>query len=441
MTALEKSVEAQRDLVTQRLASSTWSLRKSPVANGATLLSFALSLSVGINFLAGIKGLSFVGPAFYMALFVLSFFVMARRSRTDAVVTVIAFLYFVTVMLTAAPLEPEPSFVGYGYEVGQIIKFLSWFVVFRAIVQLRKSGEIGSDFVLKILSRLATYTPILYLATFVVGLGVSSYASGAGFKSVFSSLNTINIVMLVLFIFSLYNAFEKGRGRWFAIAGLNGISLVLLGTKSSIIIGFLCALLALFWARRRDSHMLILGGITTLLIATAAVFAGAFASQFESIIARQSFLFANRDFFVFLTSGRTWMLEAAQQQVASSDLGTFIFGHGYYNFLHSLSVKSDYLETSAFRPIEFDWADLFYSYGLVALILVYGFLFAWLLQFLKAPISRSQSPYLLAFGTIIVFGSLGGHVFFEATSSVTLGLVMAGATIADGRKIGQAEKW
>ena len=82
------------------------------------------------------------------------------------------------------------------------------------------------------------------------------------------------------------------------------------------------------------------------------------------------------------------------------------------------------------RPIEFDWADLFVSYGFIMTFFVYGFLLTWLMKIVQSS-KRSQAGfYLIAFGVLFVFSCLGGHVMFESISSTFLGLVLAGGVLS-----------
>ena len=79
--------------------------------------------------------------------------------------------------------------------------------------------------------------------------------------------------------------------------------------------------------------------------------------------------------------------------------------------------------TASVRPIEFDWADLFFSYGAIVTVLVYSFLLVKLLDSWRAR-KENRFQFIALFG-MIIFSCVGGHVLFEAISSVTLGSVLA----------------
>lgn len=399
------------------------------------IIFFILIATVGIDFLNGLTSIDILGQLIRVAFFILLLYVELRIDKKGFFVILAALLYCVFVMLASFMADGTIGLSSLTYEIGVIVKLLLFFSIFRVVTKLNECGYIPVSFIDSVFKVSAIYVPILYLGTSILGIGVSSYSGGQGFKSVFLSLNSINIAMLLLYAFCLEKCFAERKAAWAPVALLNAVSLFMLGTKSSIVFVLVLFLFYLIAPKRNRPRNFILG----LLISAVFYFLFLQVDYLQALLAsvseRQAYLFENRNFIDYLTSGRTWMLGHAITLLSSDmadPLGVFqlLFGNGYYCFHNVLSEISGYLSTSIVRPIEFDWADLFVSYGFIMTFFVYGFLLTWLMKIVQSS-KRSQAGfYLIAFGVLFVFSCLGGHVMFESISSTFLGLVLAGGVLS-----------
>ena len=391
----------------------------------ANLLLFFICGNVAFDFFSGLFGISSFSQIVRMTFFSLLLYIELRLDPKGFCILFLALTSIVIQSVLTQAFSTEgmtaPSLL---YDISIGIKLIICFAVFFASKSLIRCNALSINQVKKAISIAAIYVPILYLGSIALGLGVSSYWDGSGYKSVFSSLNSINVSMIVLFAYSADAVFIQKKSLWIIPMGLNLISLLLLGTKAGYLFAFFIVMYYLLIppeTRLRNAVIGILVFAGLLLAFNNVTFLN---EMLEKVSVRQTYLFENRSLIDYLTSGRTWMLaEATNLFIASNNPLGFLIGNGYYRFHHDLAVSSGYLLTANVRPIEFDWADLFFSYGAFAFICVYAFLFK---QLRLSWRTRNEGHFqFIALLGMLAFSCVGGHVFFEAISSVTLGSVLA----------------
>ena len=381
--------------------------------------------NVALDFATGLLGLSSISQVLRMCLFAFLLYVELRLdkagfcllfSATTAIITQSALtqLFFREGLVLSSLL----------YDVGMGIKLLLVFSIYLAANSLIQCGALTVKRIRKAISIAAIYVPILYLSSVAFGIGESSYWDGSGYKSVFSSLNSVNVAMIVLFAFSTDAFLHQKKKNWFIPMSLNLISLMMLGTKAGYVFAFIILMYYLAIPPETRSRNIFIGSLILILLLFAFDNIPFLNDLLSKVSTRQTYLFENRSLIDFITSGRTWMLAEAAELFSSraNHLAVF-FGDGYYVFHHELAEASGYLSTASVRPIEFDWADLFFSYGAPVSLLIYLFLFKKLHAAWRA---RKQNRFqFIALLSLLAFSSIGGHVLFEAISSMTLGSVLA----------------
>ena len=418
------SINAMGGLKDKGVASEYNVDSKSSQFFGKVLLFFICG-NVALDFIAGILGVSSISQLVRMCFFAFMLYVELRLDKKGFCLLFIA----LSVIITQSTLTQLISIEGLGlstlfYDVGMGVKFLLSFAIYFTAKSLINYKALSVEQIRKAISIAAVYLPVLYLASVSLGLGESSYWDGSGYKSVFSSLNSINVAMIVLFAYSADAFLLQKKAIWIVPMSLNLISLMMLGTKSGFIFAFIILMYYLAIPPETRLRNIVLGLLIFSLLLLAINNIGFLNEILSKVSSRQSYLFENRTLIDYITSGRTWMLaEAAELFSSGNGSSIVLFGGGYYSFHHELAVSSGYLSTASVRPIEFDWADLFFSYGAAVVVLVYAFLFA---KLTAAWRTRREGRFqFIALLSLLVFSSVGGHVFFEAISSVSLGSVLA----------------
>ncbi len=391
----------------------------------AIVFAFLCS-NIALDFMSGLLDTNALSQVLRIAFFFVLLYVELLLDRQGFCLLIVGLAFIMMQSFaTQVMLQGNMTVSTYFYDISAGIKLLMCIAVFRSVVSLSDNGVFGLEKLSKAFKIAAIYFPILYIGSFLFGLGQSSYWDGSGFKSVFSSLNSVNVSVLVLYVYSIDQFFSNKRWIWIIPVMLNLVSILMLGTKSSYVFAALVFAYYIVVPRGRRLRNIVVAIVMIILAITLIMNIPYFQDSISRVYERQSYLFENRSFIDYLTSGRTWMFELAVAIFwEQSNPLTIIFGGGYYSFHHDLAVASGYLSTNSVRPIEFDWADIIFSYGLPCLILIYGFLVLTLFKGISE--AKTKRFYWLALMVMVVFSALGGHVLFEAISSVTLGGVLSG---------------
>lgn len=381
--------------------------------------------NVALDFATGLLGFSSISQILRMFLFAFLLYVELRLDKAGFCLLFLA----TTAVITQSALTQLFSKEGLElssllYDVGMGIKLLLLFSIYFTANSLIQCKALTVKRIRKAISIAAIYVPILYVSSVAFGLGESSYWDGSGYKSVFSSLNSVNVAMIVLFAFSTDAFLLQKKKKWFIPMALNLISLMMLGTKAGYVFAFSILIYYLAIPPETRLRNVLIGSLIFILLLFAIDNVAFLNNMLDKVSSRQAYLFENRSLIDFITSGRTWMLaEAAELFSSEGNHLTVLFGDGYYVFHHQLAEVSGYLSTASVRPIEFDWADLFFSYGVPVFLLIYLFLFK---KLCTAWRMRRQNRFqFIALLSLFVFSSVGGHVLFEAISSMMLGSVLA----------------
>lgn len=398
-------------------------------------LYIALSFTVMIDFINGIVTKIPLGEIYRSVILLYCVYTISRTRYKELGFVVIATLFYF--FNSFYGFLKTNNLVGLSFDLKMVTKALYFIIIFKAVKSLIVTNKFDPKTIKNIILNNLYYTPFLFIISYILGIGANSYETvGIGFKGTFLSLNSINVALIVLFVFAfdlLLNSSKKIVGFFYVLATL--LTLVLLGTKSSLIfIPFIIILFLLFklgtfkWSIYTCTifSFVLIVIFLVILIGSTYNFNGSI-TYLDELLYRQKYLFANRDLLSYLLSGRNWLLEAGWQSFSSGiSLFRVIFGYGYFHIHNNIAIAFDMPILNSVRPIELDMMDIFFSYGIIGLSLSYGFFFKWFAKGFKNVTSQSNQPYFIALLSLLIFSLTGGHVFLEAISSTFLGLLLAG---------------
>lgn len=318
-----------------------------------------------------------------------------------------------------------------------IFKFLLIVIIIEAFKSIKDKGAkynlIGLAFAVNIV-----LFPMSLLLPKLFGAGYSMYAHEVGYSGFFTAANDLNVVLLILFIFCLdllskSNKIDKKFIILCILSLMNFISLILLGSKSSMAFGALIIFVYIIvFFVRFPSKKVILSTIAGIVIFVGA-FSLVFNEEIQKSFERHSYFFKKQvqdenNIFSFLITGRDIYLRSADEAYQESDykLITFLVGKGMYQ--HGVEAANHFeLEERDHLIIEMDFWDTFFSYGIIGVILIYGYFILTLYSYLKT--SSIQLKYLLSFIIVLIYSSLGGHVLYSALSGTLFAMVCCGMYI------------
>lgn len=412
---------------------------KTQMTRPEKFLYYFLSATIFVDFINGIFITLPLGEVYRATILVVSFFFIFKNKIKETGYILLMLFYFLTISFLT--YTQTVSLYGLQFDLKMVLKAIYFVVIFKVIKSLYNANKFKMETLKKIILNNLYYTPFLFLFAKVLGVGKTSYENvDLGFKGTFMSLNSINIAMIVLYIFAidgLFNGKKKMKSLFLTISVI--IPMVLLGTKSSLIFLAFAPMLYLllnfnFKVQFTLKKVVIyywtffLTFIAGLLLYSLDV--NASVSYIDNLIMRQQYLFENRDLVTYFLSGRNWLLESGSL-VFMQDIGILkiLFGAGYFN-LHNGIAMIWGQELNAVRPIEMDIFDIFFSYGTVGVVMTYGYFLRYLLKGFYNATEKIAQPYFVALVSLLIFSVVGGHVFLEAISSTFLGLCLAGWYIA-----------
>jgi hypothetical protein len=249
----------------------------------------------------------------------------------------------------------------------------------------------------------------------ILGVGYINYEyAGVGYQGFYFDGNSLSIIMIVFFVFS----FDKFLSKFSLInlcnVCINLFSLILIGSKTSLFFSILgmFILVIRYLFNRKISKVKI---FTTILISIFAISLVLYSYWFELnlVVSNQMYLmnrYTNNGIFSYLVTGRDNYFNIAYNNYINSDniIIVTLFGVGkYYKTLH------EHLN-------EMDIVDIFFWFGIIGTILIYGYYFK---IFIKSRKKDNIFVYKLSFILMLIFSTLGGHVMFSALAGSILALL------------------
>ncbi|MEH7384317.1 O-antigen ligase family protein [Bacillus sp. JJ1521] len=320
-------------------------------------------------------------------------------------------------------------------------KLLLIVLIIEAFMALKRKGS-NSPLIEKVLYINLIAFPLFILIPKVFNTGYSMYSGNVGFSGFFYAANDLNVVLMVLFIFSsnsLITSIEIRNQKSILIYSLITLglllSLLLLGSKSSVAFTGLTILIYLIvlYIKYKDkiTPKIYLYLLVGLLFICSALFL-IFNDEIAKSIDRHSYFFQKQvqnenDLFSFIVTGRDTFLDAAIDDYNESEHKFFRFNFGIGNYSHGLGTAEHFFADKETMQIEMDFFDTFFSYGLLGTILIYGYFILIILSNIKIG-QRVGFPFYLSFCLVFLYSFLGGHVLYSALSGSFLALICAKIT-------------
>lgn len=358
-----------------------------------------------------------------IALLVLIIYVYNKNYIKNTVYISIAIIYFILIGLVSSLGHNEIN--GLVKELSTASKFIFIIAIIESFKNVMKNPIEAKELVDKIINMNMILFPLCLIIPMVLGVGYDVY-HGAGNKGFFNANNELGIVLSVLFIFSTDDLYKKINIKNIVIFTGIVISMVAIGSKVGLL--FPIIVIALYFVKSifnftikyKFTLIIVLISMTIIFIVKLL-----FNDMLISILDRQEWLYNNVEstaIFLIL-SGRNILLEIIHNDFIHSPniLFKLIFGYGIYMKEKVISIGYG---AKNLKPVEMDLFDTFYSYGIVGVIIIYGY---FLVQFIKyRSFNEGGFKYTLSFITILILGFFSGHVFWGAMSASILGIVVCG---------------
>ena len=307
------------------------------------------------------------------------------------------------------------------YDILLFIRLLYFVTICLGVSWDIKKNKLRYDQIKDIMNK-STYLIItVYFASFAVGKGLISYSeNGSGYKAFFNSVNSLTCVLIILSGFQLFQLFEDNRRKHLVLYGVLSLFLILLGSKSGIAFWGMYLVYTLLCNRIHTVRH-----FRVLLLTVAAIPLGAvvltlkFAEQIKAIIGRFTYFMGTSDSWIqFILSGRSDLLICGWKEYWNDfNLLDLFLGKGAYNMQVLIGHASMW---GTLKNVEMDFFDIFFSYGLLGIVVTYGLVVA----VYKQRKNRSSRALKVLFYICVFFSVLGGHIFQDSFGSTILALVL-----------------
>ncbi|MCL1631171.1 O-antigen ligase family protein [Sporolactobacillus sp. CPB3-1] len=337
------------------------------------------------------------------------------------------------------------SIHGLVFDLTNIFKIIFIIVSIETFRVLKKEELVSKGTIENILNFCLILFPLTILIPKILGVGYSAYSNGGGYSAFYYANNDINIVLIVLLIYSLDLLFNsvslhQFKFRYLFLLILMVVVTLLIGSKSSIaffVISILIYLLRSFRINSIKSSINFLVGILISVSIFLMLVLTVFAQTVGKIIERNLYFFRiSNNIIDYIFSDRNLFLDSALHFIYSDHiLPKVIFGIGFYQKNVNTGIAVSHFFGSAPRQIEMDIFDTFFAYGLIGFILIYGYIFLIYIRHLVYSKKKKELfGYNLSFIVIIAFSTLAGHVLYSALSGSFLALICSMLLIENDEK-------
>ena len=298
--------------------------------------------------------------------------------------------------------------------ISYALKWMFPVILIYAYKQVFKNNIIkGRYYINKIMSVWSIFFPLSLIIEYILGIGKSTYYD-AGFKGLYYSTNDIAFALSVVYCYSLCQFVETKKILTLTAASLSALAIVILSTKSCIVIVVLATIYFLVFYKKGISKIknIILGGI--IILSLCFVVSNIFDSEINNIIIRYSNMwnmsvdnasFKIADFFTFATSGRTNRISVFKNKNDGQNFSV-------------MKLLFGWISPDNATVVEMDFHDLLFQYGIIGECILLFFYIKILTQR-----DRKQKLYVFLYILGFVYAILGGHVISGALAGTVYALI------------------
>lgn len=352
----------------------------------------------GILIRAGLPSVAIVYKVFLMAVLMIPI-IQRRVVNTKVFAGMLAIVVYTIATMVLNFIFLRESFIELTFPIKLLFNVITLVLLWSNI----DNNVLSGNTIYKIFTNNVYLMLVCMLVPYVLGIGYTIYSGGHGYKAFFYSNNELNVVLIILFYFCLFKVAEKFTICNLILLGGMFICVLMMSTKSSIIVCAVGVVIFLLKCLKRIDirvkTVAIVSVIGALFIAKDFLW-----EKIEAFLGRQSGLMTvySGDLLATITSGRLYYIEEASAEFATRDYPVFhfLFGNGFISKVLT----------------EMDFVDIFSYMGLVGvLLIVVGIL--WIYYKSIPQFKRDENGVRhIGFLLIMAFSFIAGHVLFMATS-------------------------
>ncbi|MEQ5635303.1 hypothetical protein AB7315_08645 [Providencia manganoxydans] len=349
----------------------------------------------------------------FIAIFFIVFLIFKVCQSNTRKISLFILTYFIITELVISLFHNELMALLYGFVTSLKVAYALLCVLL--FTDLVKQNRLNSAMISNYIIIYGTVVSIFVLLSYFSGFHISNYSKGVATRGLFISGNGLGVVIGISSLILIYNTAKFTTLKLLHILLLL-LTVALIGTKAALFFLILGISFFLFKTFKKRPFFSVLVLFSTIYFSFSVLLQN-LEMIFENII----FKFENiDDKLLLLASSRDSFILDAFDIVNWNDIYAlrFIFGAGaYYAYLDPTTSI-----TTLRKLLENDLFELFFSYGFVLTLLYISLYLIAVGEVLK---KTKNYFYLFIFSLVYLHSITVGHVLFNGTSSLMLGLTFS----------------
>ena len=358
-------------------------------------------------------------------LLIFMFYIIQNNSKRKVLLIILFAIYMLFIGLFNIYINE--SYQGIFNEISQLSKFLFIIISIESFNNVIKNQEERKDIIDKIIKTNIILFPLCVIIPYILNIGLDVYSGSIGHKGFFNSNNELAIVLSCIYIFSISKLYKETNIKNIIQLFMVLFSIVLVASKVGFSIILVITLIyiakALYDIKGKLKFwILFILGLTI----SAFLLGNEIVSVIEGFMIRQQSLYtqSKNSLIYTLLAGRNEFLNLIYNYTIELDGGYIKFILGYGIHVKEMILGTLLNTPGALKTIEMDFFDVLFSYGIIGVLLIYGYFMNKLIK------NRNRGlDYKLSYGVLFIIGAVSGHVLWNAMAGSILVILSCGLDI------------
>lgn len=356
------------------------------------------------------------------------FFMLSYLIKLRAGLLSLTFSLFLSVFLFGAFFWAINDGFNLARELSSLVSLLYFLVSILFFRCFFIEAKIDIEYAFSFLRLYGVLTGVVLVLSLVFGIGIPTYSTpdgvvyGFGTESYYSAGNVVGITLICALISSIYLFIQQSNFKSFFLLFVIYAGLISIGTRTGIAISSILVFLFLAYFFFLHKGFLRFRIIVFILVVPVLMFAGfkiyEFSKNYETMTTK----------FSQLATGnvRGVHKSTVEEYLSDRTLSETIMGEGYSVYTENYIRYSP--KKGELAVAEQDVHDVLGAYGLLGVLLIFGFMISVFLMAIITFYYRSSTQLffcIVLLTAILGHSVLAGHVVFSTKSNQFAALVIA----------------
>lgn len=364
-----------------------------------------------------------------LILLIFTLYLYQNNSKKNSIFMSMLILYLLIIGIFNIYIYQE--YDGIYNEISQVSKLIFIIVSIESFNLIIKTYEEKIKLINKIINWNIILFPLCVIIPHLLDIGLDVYSGQIGSKGFFNSNNELAIVLSCLLVFSVNQLYKKVSLKNIIKTFILTYSILLVSSKTgiaSIICIYVFYFIKSIFKLKVKFQFAILVFIS--IVFSVIILNKQIILMMNEFLQRQKFLFdlSSNSLAYTLSGGRNSFLILIYNYTIESKFGLIklIFGYGIHT--KEAILGRLFLGANGLKSIEMDFFDILFSYGLIGLILIYGY---FIFKYIK--LKNCYTEFKLSYCILLIIGAFSGHVLWNAMAGSILVITVCGMDASNGK--------